>query len=93
MPNGVYFGWAKLQGEDAQAHKMVMNVGNRPTFVDGDGVSGVFVLYFRICKMPYCCLSVIPDVLSPLRTIYPSDASYVCIFQTYSLDKHQRLEF
>jgi len=39
MPNGVYFGWAKLQGEDAQAHKMVMNVGNRPTFVDGDGVS------------------------------------------------------
>jgi riboflavin kinase len=45
MPAGVYFGWAKLDaGENApevdnQVHKMVMNIGKRPTFenVDADG--------------------------------------------------------
>eukprot|EP00959_Pyramimonas_sp_CCMP1952_P201946 4222902-Pyramimonas_sp.AAC.1 len=39
LPNGVYFGWAKLEGEDGSAHPMVMNLGNRPTFADGDGIS------------------------------------------------------
>ena len=40
LSNGVYFGFAKLEGEAGMGHKMVLNVGNRPTFVDGDGVSG-----------------------------------------------------
>lgn len=46
MPAGVYFGWAKLDAGidspevDNQVHKMVMNIGKRPTFqnVDGDQV-------------------------------------------------------
>ena len=48
MPAGVYFGWAKLNaGVDApeidhRVHKMVMNIGKRPTFqnVDGGGNHG-----------------------------------------------------
>ena len=42
LPNGVYFGWARLDpcssapAADAAPHKMVMNVGRRPTF-DGEG--------------------------------------------------------
>lgn len=42
LPRGVYFGWASLegaQGEDGAVHKMVMNIGRRPTFVDGDGIT------------------------------------------------------
>ncbi len=45
LPNGVYFGWARLEAssapsagdegkrppEDCEVHKMVMNVGRRPT--------------------------------------------------------------
>ena len=37
LPNGVYFGWARLDApagwprEDGQVHKMVMNIGRRPT--------------------------------------------------------------
>lgn len=43
MPSGVYFGWARVnfgddqngdRADDSQAHKMVMNVGRRPTFED-----------------------------------------------------------
>lgn len=33
LPDGVYFGWAGLENED-NLHKMVMNIGKRPTFVD-----------------------------------------------------------
>ena len=39
LPSGVYFGWAKLITSDTQleadglVHKMVMNIGKRPTFV------------------------------------------------------------
>lgn len=39
LPSGVYFGWAKLLTSGAQpeadgsVYKMVMNIGNRPTFV------------------------------------------------------------
>lgn len=42
LPAGVYFGWAKLDAapgsppEDSQVHKMVMNIGRRPTFEDKD---------------------------------------------------------
>jgi len=42
LPRGVYFGWAVLEGaqrEDGAVHKMVMNIGRRPTFVDGDGIT------------------------------------------------------
>ena len=41
MSNGVYFGWAKLDApegwdaEDSKVHKMVMNVGKRPTVNTG----------------------------------------------------------
>lgn len=41
LPTGVFFGWAKVDPApgspqaDAQVHKMVMNVGRRPTFDDG----------------------------------------------------------
>lgn len=41
LPPGVYFGWARLEApsgsppEDFKVHKMVMNVGKRPTFDDG----------------------------------------------------------
>uniref|UniRef100_A0A7S0RS44 riboflavin kinase n=1 Tax=Pyramimonas obovata TaxID=1411642 RepID=A0A7S0RS44_9CHLO len=39
LPKGVYFGWAKLEGESGSAHPMVMNLGERPTFADGDGIT------------------------------------------------------
>jgi riboflavin kinase len=43
LPSGVYFGWAQLQTggdsviEDRSVHKMVMNIGKRPTFVKDNG--------------------------------------------------------
>uniref|UniRef100_A0A7I4AMB9 riboflavin kinase n=1 Tax=Physcomitrium patens TaxID=3218 RepID=A0A7I4AMB9_PHYPA len=41
LPKGVYFGWVQVKGEglDAGVQKMVMNVGNRPTFADSDAVT------------------------------------------------------
>ena len=37
LPDGVYFGWARVwgmdSGRDGDVHKMVMNIGKRPTFV------------------------------------------------------------
>ena len=39
LPSGVYFGWARLMTSttqpesDGSVHKMVMNIGKRPTFV------------------------------------------------------------
>jgi riboflavin kinase len=42
LPRGVYFGWAQLDpppgwpADDARVHKMVMNVGQRPTVNTGD---------------------------------------------------------
>lgn len=42
LPQGVYFGWAQLQppagfaAVDAAVHKMVMNVGRRPTVNTGE---------------------------------------------------------
>ena len=36
-PRGVYFGWASLGG--GAPSKMVMNVGARPTFADGGGLT------------------------------------------------------
>lgn len=43
LPKGVYFGWVQVRGEglDAGVHKMVMNIGNRPTFADGDAITVV----------------------------------------------------
>jgi riboflavin kinase len=44
LPRGVYFGWAQLDapGEwpaaDSAVHKMVMNVGRRPTVNTGKGL-------------------------------------------------------
>jgi riboflavin kinase len=40
--NGVYFGWAQLDApagwaaEDSEVHKMVMNIGKRPTVNTGE---------------------------------------------------------
>lgn len=40
LPDGVYFGWAQLDAsseaclEDRSVHKMVMNIGNRPTYIE-----------------------------------------------------------
>jgi len=46
LPKGVYFGWAQLEGEGGPAHEMVMNIGQRPTFADGEGVSvEVHIMY------------------------------------------------
>ena len=48
LPNGVYFGWARLEAPagwpeaDGRAHKMVMNVGRRPT-VSGAGETAISV--------------------------------------------------
>lgn len=42
MPKGVYFGWAQLaagEGADLAVRKMVVNVGERPTFAGGGGVT------------------------------------------------------
>ncbi|BBN06400.1 hypothetical protein MPTK1_3g20820 [Marchantia polymorpha subsp. ruderalis] len=41
MSKGVYCGWAQVLGEnlDAGVHIMAMNIGNRPTFADADGVT------------------------------------------------------
>ena len=42
LPRGVYFGWAQragAAGEDGAVHKMVMNVGERPSFADGEDLS------------------------------------------------------
>lgn len=43
LPKGVYFGWVQVRGEglDAGVHKMVMNIGNRPTFADSDATTVV----------------------------------------------------
>ena len=38
LAKGVYFGYAQLEGEK-ESRVMVMNVGNRPTFADGDEVT------------------------------------------------------
>lgn len=49
LPQGVYFGWAQLDppegwpAADAAVHKMVMNVGRRPTVNTGDEASTVEV--------------------------------------------------
>lgn len=45
LPKGVYFGWVQVRGEglDSGVHKMVMNIGNRPTFADSGAVSVVSV--------------------------------------------------
>eukprot|EP00793_Prasinoderma_coloniale_P005391 PRCOL_00004799-RA len=39
LPKGVYYGWARLSSESGAAHPMVLNVGERPTFADGAGLS------------------------------------------------------
>lgn len=59
LMNGVYFGWARLvaAGKDDRVHKMVMNVGNRPTFADGAGQTVVSLLL----------LSRAPSAISSLR--------------------------
>jgi riboflavin kinase len=42
LSTGVYFGWARIEpvpgapAADAEVHKMVMNIGKRPTFEDKD---------------------------------------------------------
>lgn len=47
LPNGVYFGWAQLEpvpgspAVDAQVHKMVMNIGRRPTVNAGNEEASV----------------------------------------------------
>ena len=41
-PHGVYFGFARVlgaPGADGEVHPMVLNLGQRPTFADGDGLS------------------------------------------------------
>jgi len=38
LPLGVYFGWAKLK-RDAEWRECVLNVGKRPTFIDGAGTT------------------------------------------------------
>ena len=41
-PHGVYFGFARVlgaEGADGEVHPMVLNLGQRPTFADGDGIS------------------------------------------------------
>eukprot|EP00197_Chlamydomonas_leiostraca_P008743 CAMPEP_0202862592 /NCGR_PEP_ID=MMETSP1391-20130828/3577_1 /ASSEMBLY_ACC=CAM_ASM_000867 /TAXON_ID=1034604 /ORGANISM="Chlamydomonas leiostraca, Strain SAG 11-49" /LENGTH=433 /DNA_ID=CAMNT_0049542141 /DNA_START=140 /DNA_END=1441 /DNA_ORIENTATION=+ len=51
LPRGVYFGWARLDAahdagwseDDLQVHKMVMNVGRRPTVNTGDEAATVEV--------------------------------------------------
>lgn len=49
LPEGVYFGWARLQAcpgapaADSQVHKMVMNIGKRPTFGDTEPSASVEV--------------------------------------------------
>lgn len=43
LAKGVYFGWAQVRasGMDERVHKMVMNIGNRPTFADSEAVTVV----------------------------------------------------
>lgn len=44
LSKGVYFGWARQDSADkldGGVYKMVMNIGNRPTFADGEGVTVV----------------------------------------------------
>ncbi|KAG0579302.1 hypothetical protein KC19_4G089300 [Ceratodon purpureus] len=41
LPKGVYFGWVQVRAEglDGGVCKMVMNIGNRPTFTDSDAIT------------------------------------------------------
>lgn len=69
MSKGVYCGWAQVLGEnlDAGVHIMAMNIGNRPTFADADGVTVVSCLiqapilhcsirgYIYICCRRWMC--------------------------------------
>ena len=60
LPKGVYFGWARQGGVDERdggVHKMVMNIGNRPTFADGEGVTVV------------CGILSLPLILVPLKYV------------------------
>lgn len=41
MEKGVYFGFCQVPEISSDVIEMVMNVGKRPTFVDGDGLSVV----------------------------------------------------
>lgn len=58
LPQGVYFGWAQLDPSDGSAaadadiHKMVMNVGCRPTVNTGEEVQlvGISLLSFDCCQ-------------------------------------------
>lgn len=39
LAKGVYYGWAQVPDLDVGVYNMVMNIGDRPTFVDGAGLS------------------------------------------------------
>ena len=43
LPKGVYFGWVQVRATDVDrgVHKMVMNIGQRPTFGDSDAITVV----------------------------------------------------
>jgi hypothetical protein len=54
LPQGVYFGWAQLtlaggQPADGAVHKMVMNVGRRPTVNTGEPVEAGLGVDVSLC--------------------------------------------
>ena len=60
LTNGVYYGCAQIIGSgiDSGIYRMVMNIGNRPTFQNGDNISLVTSCVCRMISFFY-----------PLRTI------------------------
>lgn len=67
LPKGVYFGWVQVRatGVDRGVHKMVMNIGQRPTFGDSDTIT-VVSLNTSIEIMLY----LVYDIESILSTTY-----------------------
>lgn len=67
LPKGVYFGWVQVRatGVDRGVHKMVLNIGQRPTFSDSDAITVVSLnaMYWNTIYLVY-------DIESKLSTTY-----------------------
>lgn len=83
LPQGVYFGWAQLDppegwpAADAAVHKMVMNVGRRPTVNTGTcwqlpiatvaaSTAYLFVAWVHVARQVEPCVFVFPALRSTL---------------------------
>ena len=67
LSKGVYFGWVQVRATDVDrgVHKMVMNIGQRPTFGDSDAITVV-----SLNASTEIILYLVYDIESILSTTY-----------------------